>query len=208
MIPTDSFLHAHRKILSETLSTTTTTPTSPPTTTSSPQSQPPPPAYTPTTQLPTPTNQNQPTTTTLPTTLTYDPYSSEDFPSPSPPPITIKIDASTKIVGHGNYISSSIVDSQYVKSEKIVAGILERLKESGVFFACDGDGDGEGEGMGSGREVDVSLNCGVSVVGCRNVVGGAGLMGKKEEMGRKRKVEDDDGSEEPKSKKVNVEAEA
>ncbi|KAI9774460.1 MAG: hypothetical protein M1835_006032 [Candelina submexicana] len=186
MIPTDSFLHAHRKILSDTLSNTTA-PTPP-------SSEAPPPAYTP----PQPTNASLPTSTTFdPSSLYTDDDDDDDINLAPRAPITIKVNASTKIVGPGNYLASSSADTQ-MGGARMVAGILAALKQSGVIGT-----------EGRARPVEISLNCGVSVAGCRNVVGGK-VKEEREivKTGMKRKAEEDDVSEEPKSKKVEVEGQA
>ncbi|KAI9875749.1 MAG: hypothetical protein M1830_008026 [Pleopsidium flavum] len=195
MIPPDTILHAHRKILVETLNAPTQTPTS---------HLPPPPAYTPSSSAPHPlSSETLIALTDLPPSSDDD---EDDYP-PLPPPINIKIDAGMKIVGHGNVLVSSPTEMA-TRLAGMVVGALRGAK----VLDCDG-----GARM---RAVEISVSGGVSVVGCRNVVGAAGVRAKgkggeegKEgageegegEGGRKRKAEAEAESVEiPPTKKLNA----
>lgn len=110
---------------------------------------------------------------------------------PPPPPINIKIDATTKIVGHGNVLACSPAET----ATRVAGMLVAALRQAKVL----GGGD---EGMGRMRPVEISVSAGVNVVGCRNVVGAAGVKAKPKlveegkeggiegmEGGRKRKAE-------------------
>ncbi len=95
-------------------------------------------------------------------------------------------------------------------SARLMVGILAALRSNGVIGnkvdKVDGMEVGE-DGVRRDRPVEISLNCGVSVAGCRNFVGvGARGEGKGDGNGRKRKAEEgEDKVEEPRSKKGKVE---
>ena len=187
----DSLLHAHRKTpLDSLLIPNRTTQTSPP----------PPPAYTP---IAPPTNPHQlllPITLpiTLPTsTLLALPHTTNDDDDDLPPPITIKIDATLKIVGHGNVLAYSPTET----ATRAAALLATALRQARALEAVGG---------GEARPVEISVGAGVSVVGCRNVVGAVGVRGngvgkgveKGVEKGAEGKEEEGKGKEERKEEGV------
>lgn len=159
MDPT-SLLHTHRKILLDTLQNRSGQ--THPTTTTDPA----PPAYTPTPSLPHPfptsailafNNHNN----ALNGSYTNDDDDNDDDDLPPPPPITIKIDTTTKIVGHGNVLAYSPTET----ATRVAAMLVAALRQAKVL---------EGGAM---RPVEINVGAGVSVVGCRNVVGATGVRG-------------------------------
>lgn len=70
--------------------------------------------------------------------------------------------------------------------------VVQALRQAGVL----GGNEVGGNVMGGGRSVDVCVSAGVSVVGCRNVVGGGGKAREDHvevEGGRKRKADEVSG---------------
>ncbi|KAI9766106.1 MAG: hypothetical protein M1840_006813 [Geoglossum simile] len=109
----------------------------------------PPPAYTPATTAP-PSTQQQPGGTAQP-----DPYADDDSDEDgcSYRPIAIRIDAPLKVVGHANVVSA---DTQTMTA-RLASTVVATIQGSLAAAAA--------------RPLQVTVACGVTVVGSRNVIG-------------------------------------
>lgn len=168
--PSDSIHHANLK-LAEVLSSRNQI-----------QVLPPPPAYTaiiPGTTIPI-------TEEALAAYADYD--DEEDVEQQSAPaPITINIDASLKIEGHGNTVvvpsgmasptspttptgtQATSQQAQALRADRITTTVLAALKASGVLDTQNGAGQ---------RPVEISVNAGIVVKGSKNVICAGGVVSK------------------------------
>ncbi|KAH0544984.1 hypothetical protein FGG08_000910 [Glutinoglossum americanum] len=111
----------------------------------------PPPAYTPT-----------PQTVQHLVSAYADPYadeseSEEDEYYEPPPPITIKVDAPLKIIGHANIVCSDTQTMTTRLASAVVASIQRTFAAAGA--------------TANARPLDVAVGCGVTIAGSKNIVG-------------------------------------
>ncbi|KZF26340.1 hypothetical protein L228DRAFT_279556 [Xylona heveae TC161] len=78
-------------------------------------------------------------------------------------PITLKIDMSTRIMGHGNLIAVPNVDPQ-TTSTRVAAGMLAALRQMSALSAFETED-------GRSRPVEISILSGINVTGSNNVFG-------------------------------------
>jgi hypothetical protein len=97
----------------------------------------------------------------------YDFYTSEDHEQQQPHKLTIN--AEQKVHGTGNLVP--INPSTLADASKFSAILFKAIAQLNVAASANADADGATPRLW----VDLTINCGVSVVGSRNVVGNVGL---------------------------------
>jgi ribosomal protein S9 len=143
--PSQSLSHLHRKLQTDGANRQTSSHSFPGLTVL------PPPAYTPT-----------PLSTRQPDITHPDPYANDESDGdgsyyPPPPPITIKVDAPLKDIGHANIVGFE----NQTMTARLASTVVASIQRS---IATVGD-------TANARPLEVTVGCGVTIVGSRNAIG-------------------------------------
>jgi len=114
--------------------------------------------------LPPPAYTSAPPTVPLPGSTYTDPYADDESETDEdgpcdlpPPPITLKVDAPLKVIGHANIVCSDTQTMAARLASAVAASIQASLAAAG--------------GTARARPLEVIVGCGVTVMGSKNIVG-------------------------------------